>query len=107
MFLYANYRVHDRHDQALAVFNQLRSIDPSPARLFFFRGHSYLKRGNPQQAFSDFAKARDLDQLKFRAPGVFNEIKAVALGNGVTTVDIKAIFRTASPDTIPCNSLFR
>jgi tetratricopeptide (TPR) repeat protein len=108
LFLSArNYQVRNQHDQALTVFNQLESIDPSPARLFFFRGHSYLRRGNPQQAFSDFAKARDLDQLKFRAPGVFNEIiKDVALRNGVPTVDMKTIFRKASPDTIPGNNLF-
>ena len=108
MFLSAqNYQANNQHDQALTVFNQLESIDPSPARLFFFRGHSYLKLGNLEQAYTDFAKARDLDQLKFRAPGVFNEIiEDVALRNGVPTVDIKTIFRTASPDTIPGNNLF-
>jgi tetratricopeptide (TPR) repeat protein len=108
MFLSArNYQQRNQHDKALTVFNQLESIDPSPARLFFFRGHSYLKRGNPEKAFSDFAKARDLDQLKFRAPGIFNEIiKDVALRNGVPTVDMKTIFRAVSPDTIPGNNLF-
>ena len=100
-------QARDQHDQALTVFNQLETIDPYPARLFFFRGHSYLKLGNLEQAYTDFAKARDLDQLKFRAPGVFNEIiKDVALRNGVPTVDMKTIFRTASPDTIPGNNLF-
>ena len=49
MFLSArNYQASNQHDQALTVFNQLETIDPSPARLFFFRGHSYLKLGNPR-----------------------------------------------------------
>jgi tetratricopeptide (TPR) repeat protein len=101
------HQANGQNDQALTVFNQLETIDPNPARLFFFRGHSYLTLGNPQQAYTDFVKARDLDQLKFRAPGIFNEIiKDVALKNGVPTVDMKAVFRAASSNTIPGNNLF-
>jgi tetratricopeptide (TPR) repeat protein len=102
-----NYQASNQHDQALTVFNQLESIDPYPARLFFFRGHSHLKLGNQQQAYSDFLKARDLDQLKFRAPGIFNEIiKDVTIKNDVPIVDMETVFRAASPDTIPGNNLF-
>jgi tetratricopeptide (TPR) repeat protein len=102
-----NHQAQDQHDQAVALFNQLETIDPKPARLYFFRGRSYLQRGNLQQAYSDLAKARDLDQLKFRAPGIFNEIiKNVAIENGVPTVDMETVFRAASPDTFPGNSLF-
>ena len=102
-----NHQANDQHDQALAVFNQLEKMDPNPARLFFFRGRSHEKLGNIQSAYNDYIKARDLDQLKFRAPGIFNDIiKDLALMKDVLVVDMETVFRAASPNSIPGNNLF-
>jgi len=100
-------QVSDRHDESVAAFNQLETIDAFPAKLFFFRARSFEKLGRTQLAYSDYVKARDLDQLKFRAPGVFNEIiKDVAMQKDVPVVDMEAVFRAASLDGIPGNKLF-
>ena len=62
-----------QHDRALFIFNQLEKIDAFPARLFFFRAISLENLGLTQQAYNDYLQARNLDQLKFRAPSVFND----------------------------------
>jgi tetratricopeptide (TPR) repeat protein len=108
LFLEArSFQMSDQHDRALVLFNQLEKIDAFPARLFFYRAISFEKLGLIQQAYNDYLKSRNLDQLKFRAPGVFNDIiKNVARQKDVPVVDMDAVFCTASPDGIPGNNLF-
>lgn len=50
------------------------------------------------EALEAFQRARDLDQLRFRAPTRFNDIiRARADASGAVVVDVEADFRTASP----------
>jgi tetratricopeptide (TPR) repeat protein len=108
LFLEArSFQMSDQHDRALVLFDQLEKIDAFPARLFFFRAISLEKLGRTQKAYNGYLQARNLDQLKFRAPGVFNDIiKNVARQKDVPVVDMDAVFCTASPDGIPGNNLF-
>jgi tetratricopeptide (TPR) repeat protein len=108
LFLEArNLQMSGQHDRALFIFNQLEKIDAFPARLFFFRAISLENIGLTQQAYNDYLQARNLDQLKFRAPSVFNDfIKNVARQKDVPVVDMDAVFCAASSDGIPGNNLF-
>ncbi len=65
-----------------------------------------LKSGKKHQAHTFFQKARDLDLLRFRAPGIFNQIiKNKASKYHAFMVDVEQYFIKYSPDGIPGNYL--
>ena len=54
-----------------------------------------------------FLQARDLDEIRFRAPSVFNDIiKELAKSHKAILVDIEALFREESPDGLEGDNLF-
>jgi lysophospholipase L1-like esterase len=58
-------------------------------------------------AESLFARARDLDLIRFRAPREFNGIiRDVARAKGAIYVPVAEAFRAADPDHVPGDSLF-
>ena len=60
-----------------------------------------LETGNTDRARALFRQARDLDLLKFRAPGAFNEvIRDVAGATGAVYVPVEETLREASPGGI-------
>jgi len=73
----------------------------------FGEARQALARGELGAARRLFADARDLDALRFRAPGEFNEIiRAVARESGAHYVPVDEAFGAASKDGIPGSDLF-
>ena len=72
--------------RALDVFNEAAMLE---------------KEGRHEAARAAFARARDLDALRFRAPGEFNDIiRRVAAEHGQPVVPVQAAFEAASPNGI-------
>jgi tetratricopeptide (TPR) repeat protein len=66
-----------------------------------------LARDDTAQAQGLFAQARDMDVVRFRAPGAFNEIiRRVASRDGATYVPVAEAFAASSPGRIPGANLF-
>ncbi len=92
-------------DQYLAA----ATIDDRHAELQFRIGRSYWAAGEYEQARDRFARARDLDVLRFRADGRMNQIirsVAAEAGGQVQLVDGEALFAAASPNGVPGRELF-
>lgn len=66
----------------------------------------YFEAKEYEQAKQSFILAKDLDELRFRAPSKFNDIiKAKALEYDATLVDVETKFREAAPQGILDHSL--
>jgi len=73
----------------------------------YYLGQLESARGHAKAAHSYFSKARDLDGLRFRAPGEFSRILAELAGkhSNVHLVDAKQVFEAASPNGVIGNNL--
>ncbi|MEO7648371.1 MAG: GDSL-type esterase/lipase family protein [Gemmatimonadaceae bacterium] len=72
----------------------------------FDSGPVALAAGDNAAAARLFARARDLDVVRFRAPGEFNDvIRRVALAQGATYVPVSEAFTAASRAGIPGSEL--
>lgn len=101
------FRRQNRPDSALAYFRKAERIDSSFAQLFFEKAKALLALEDSAAAYKNFAKAKDLDVLRFRAPDTMNAlIKQAAARHGIAVLDLEAIFRAASPLGIPGKELF-
>jgi tetratricopeptide (TPR) repeat protein len=88
--------------KAQEIFAQIAALDTSAADLQYYRGQACLAAGDTLTASRHFSKARDLDQLRFRAPGAFNKIiHQVAKQENIPLVDVERIFSAASHAGIP------
>lgn len=84
----------------------LAGEDSLNAMLQYTAGKIKLAEGDSSAAMKYFQRARDLDQLRFRAPGAFNEIiQAVTKAENVAYLDLPAIFNKASDQGIPGHEL--
>ncbi len=80
---------------------------PTGANSAFEAARVALARGDTTDALRLFARARDLDVIRFRAPGEFNDIiRRVALSAHATYVPVAEAFAAASPAGIPGANLF-
>jgi tetratricopeptide (TPR) repeat protein len=98
-----------RHAAAREQYLAAASIDDRHAELHFRIGRSYWADGDYERARERFARARDLDVLRFRADGRMNEIirtVAAEAGSGVELIDGEAILAAASPNGVPGRELF-
>jgi tetratricopeptide (TPR) repeat protein len=78
-----------------------------PADRVFREARQAEDDGNRAEARQLFERARDLDALRFRAPGEFNSIiRSVARETGAHYVPIDEAFAAAAPDGIPGSELF-
>jgi tetratricopeptide (TPR) repeat protein len=67
------------------------------ARARFEQARDFESAGDHAAAREAYREARDLDELRFRAPGEFNEvIREAAAGTGATVVDVQAALASAS-----------
>lgn len=83
---------------ALALYDSLQHVDPSPARLYYEKGKTLEALGNFSAAQDAYEKARDWDGLRFRASGDFNlALQEVAQETGALLVDMESAFAQASP----------
>jgi lysophospholipase L1-like esterase len=72
----------------------------------FDRGRDLDRAGRSPEARGAYARARDLDTLRFRAPGPFNDrIRALAERHGARLVEVESAFDASSPGGIPGASL--
>jgi len=72
-----------------------------PAREAFERGRQLEAAGDFAGAREAYRSARDLDELRFRAPGAFNDIlRRVAGAQAATVVESQARLAEASPNGI-------
>jgi lysophospholipase L1-like esterase len=80
---------------------------PNGADAAFLSARMALARGDSAQAATLYARARDLDVVRFRAPGEFNRIiHNVTQRTGAVYVPVAEAFAAASPAGIPGSNLF-
>lgn len=92
---------------ALKSYQSAASIDDQYAELEFRLARLLEAQGDPNGARQHFARARDLDTLRFRADSKINDInrKVAASMSGVELVDADTIFSKESRDGITGSEL--
>ncbi len=81
--------------------SQLVKLAPENAMSWYLQGKAELLKDRSAEARHAFLKAKDLDQLRFRAPESFNDIvRSAALENDATLVDVQQALALASPDRV-------
>jgi len=89
---------------AAAARGRLQALmqrDSMNADAFFDAARRFDRAGAPELARGLYAGARDRDHLRFRAPHDMNVIiREAEHREGVTLVDVEAVFTRASPDGI-------
>lgn len=80
---------------------QVEGEGAKQASMQFELGTLLLIEGDAQKALSHFQQARDLDTLRFRAPGQFNAvIRTLSENEGVFLADVDTRIRTDTQDGI-------
>jgi tetratricopeptide (TPR) repeat protein len=83
------------------------NASPNGADSAFEHARIALARRDTVDAQRLFARARDLDMVRFRAPGEFNDlIRRVSVRSGAIYVPVSEAFATASPAGVPGSNLF-
>jgi tetratricopeptide (TPR) repeat protein len=90
------------YEEALKAYRSAVKIDDQYAELEFRVARTLWKQGDFQAAKEHFARARDLDTLRFRADSEINGINRsmAASGAGVKLLDAEAILSQESPNGI-------
>lgn len=80
-----------RPEPAIEALQEAEKLAPGSAEIYFLLGRSYLDNKQPTEARAFFAKARDLDEHRFRADSrindVIREVAARYAARGVVLVD--------------------
>ena len=80
---------------------------PAGAREVYLAAQQAFADGDSAAARDGFARARDLDVVRFRAPGALDSVvRAVARRTGAIYVPVAEAFAAASPAGSPGNELF-
>ncbi len=96
----------DQPDEAEAALRSAIALDDSGADAWFALGEVLEEKGEFEQARGAFLAAKDRDQLRFRAPEVFNAvIRELAEQHGATVVDVQNRLATESSNGIVGNDL--
>jgi tetratricopeptide (TPR) repeat protein len=96
-----------RWAEAEPFLQEVLAIDSTYAAAHYWCGKWLLQQNDTAGAYVAFQKAKDYDQLRFRAPEKFNEIIArIARIYDLPLVDMQTVFRKASADAIPGKELF-
>ncbi|MDD5139961.1 MAG: tetratricopeptide repeat protein [Verrucomicrobiales bacterium] len=84
--------------QAVENLKAALAIYPDHARAHFYLGKALYAASNFTEASAHFAKARDLDSLPWRTPGLSQAaIVRAAQEHGAPVCDLEKTFRAASP----------
>ena len=95
-----------RTGEALPLLRKAVGLDSLRADAEYALATCLESLGDISGARTAYARARDLDQLRFRASSDFNgAICAAANGTSVGVVDMESLFAGASPDSIVGNEL--
>ncbi|MFN0157726.1 MAG: tetratricopeptide repeat protein [Bacteroidota bacterium] len=96
-----------RVDKCLSGLSVWRQNDSTNALVEYWTGRSLLMKGDTTGAKRSLQRARDLDLLKFRAPGEINAIiRRVNDELKVPVIPVDSVFSDLSPGGIPGDSLF-
>ena len=94
-------RAHNQFKDALENYASAALIDSTRADLQYDLGVCLAERGRTAEAKQHFARARDFDQLRFRATDEFNEvIRKVAHENHTMLADMVDVFEQNSKDSL-------
>ena len=86
---------------SVGPFERAAALDSLAADPQYALAQAYRAAGRLDDARRAFQRARDLDALRFRAPGDFNTvIRDAAARHGAVVVEGEAALRAASPDAI-------
>jgi len=98
--------MNERPDSALVSLREAVAIDSMNAEAFFQLGRCLEAEGRPGAARGAYRRARDLDQLRFRASTDLNKVILEAgTRAGVSAIDMEEVFSSASPDSLIGSSL--
>ncbi len=96
--------------EARAAFQRAAATDDMPAELHFCEGECELATGDTGEAQTEFARARDLDTLRFRCDSRLNQLIREEAGNDggrrVLLTDAEKDFAGASANGLPGAELF-
>lgn len=96
--------------QAIRSYGDAARIDDAYAELQFRMGQCHWKLGEYEKAAEDFARARDLDVLRFRADTRINEVVKAAADQrreqGVHLADVATSLADNSPHNLPGEEFF-
>ncbi|MGH7972190.1 MAG: tetratricopeptide repeat protein, partial [Limisphaerales bacterium] len=96
--------------EAIDYLNQAARVDDSYAELHFRWGRCCLALGRNSDALVQFARARDLDTLRFRADSRINKIIRQTAENrrseGAQLVDAESVLAAQSPRGVPGSEVF-
>jgi tetratricopeptide (TPR) repeat protein len=85
---------------------ELAATETMNARIHYLAGKIYLSNNEPDEARKMFLRARELDQLRFRAPEEINHIiSKLSEDYGIILVDLDSVFAVNSRDGITGNEL--
>jgi tetratricopeptide (TPR) repeat protein len=87
--------------EALGIVDALIDAEPADADAWYVRGSALTENGQHEPAAEAFQRARDLDQLRFRAPSVFNDvIRQMADRNDAVVVDVENALRRVGEGSV-------
>jgi tetratricopeptide (TPR) repeat protein len=97
-----------RLEEAGQAYTAAENVDATYAELPYRLARLDLAAGRKDEALLRYAKARDLDALRFRSDTLINGIirDVAAAQTGVRLLDAVQIFAAAAPDGIPGAELF-
>ncbi len=98
-----------RYVEAVQAYLAAAEIDNTYADLQFRLGRCYWRQGEYEKAFERYAKAREMDTLRFRADsGIDKAIRdtAASYSDDVFLVDAAKVFAENSPHQVPGEELF-
>jgi len=105
----AGIDLFDRGDPAaVGRFREVTRLTPHYALGSYFLAQALQRRGDLEEAYDAFGRARDDDARVLRAFGVFNETvrHLNGGGTGTTIADLEAVFRRASGQRLVGTDLF-
>jgi tetratricopeptide (TPR) repeat protein len=93
-------------DSAIASFRKAQAADSLRADLHYEIARCLDTLGRKREARSEYVRARDYDELRFRTSSDFNAaIRSACSGHGAALVDIEQVLAGESPDSLLGNNL--
>jgi tetratricopeptide (TPR) repeat protein len=90
-----------RAGEAAEAAREWIARDEADAGALYLLGRALLAQGASADALTAFQRARDEDQLRFRAPGQLNEVlRSAAAAHGATVVEVEAALRARARDGV-------
>jgi Flp pilus assembly protein TadD len=101
-----SYLMEGKNTEALRAARNAVEMDSLHAEAHFILARCLDTLGRKQEARTEYIRARDLDQLRFRTSSDFNRtISALDNGGSIAVVDMERFFAGSSRDSIVGNEL--